>query len=543
MPFLFSRSGIRHRVLPVVAASVSLVAVAESQEFSPTPIAEVPGRVARGEKPLIRGVVTGDMIRGYLFVEDASGAICLRSKDSQAFTPGDRIEALVTGYNGRDYWHLAEKAEKVGSGEALPVAEVRGQELSVERHHARRISAVAKVTGHSQTTRPYVVDQKSVPLTYDVILADCDGLPVRLCFDVGTDLTERIPEGAVVRFTGSGRIHEIPNWPVNPYVAVWVDDPRWIEVMEMPTFFERREVRRALQIAGLAAVLLMLLAGAGVVWQRRHLRRLRKRNEELERHVAARTVELQEALERERKLGLVKSDFVSLVSHEFRTPLGVIMSATEVLMRYFDRLDPAKRGRHLEMIRSSTGNLASMIEEVLLLGRMEDGKLTCSAELLDLASLCRIIIDELASATRNPVPVHFAMDGSLAGAKGDEALIRHIIGNLLSNACKYSLPGGEVRFEVTREGEDARFEIEDQGIGIPEEDRDRLFTSFTRGSNVGLLPGTGLGLVIVNRCIEMLGGRFELESRPGDGTTAKVWLPLFVATSEPLPTETFVLAE
>lgn len=517
----------------IVLALPGFDPVARSQDSIPVPLVEVGARVARGEKPRIRAVVTCEIIRGYLFVADESGALCLMLADSKPFARGDLIEATIAGYNARDFWHVAATAEKVGTGEMPAAMEVRGTEISVARHHASRLSSVAKVTGHSQTTRTYMVDRKAVPLTYEVILTECDGLPVRLCFDLGSDLRERCPEGALVRFTGAARVHEIKDWAVNPYVAIWVDDPAWIEVIALPSFFERKEVRRALRIGGVVLAGLVALAIFGAILQRRHLRHLRRRNEELERHVAERTEELREALERERKLGLVKSDFVSLVSHEFRTPLGVILSATEILLRYFDRLDPEKRERHLEMIRSSTGNLAGMIDEVLLLGRMEDGKLTFSVEPLDLRLFPRVIVDELISATHGTNPIDLDLVGDLDGARGDEALMRHIFGNLLSNACKYSLPGERVRFEIVREGDEARFAIEDRGIGIPEEDRERLFTSFSRGSNVGMLPGTGLGLVIVKRCVEMHGGRFQLDSAPGNGTTATVWLPLFVTEMAP----------
>lgn len=508
-----------------------------------TPIAEVPARVARGEKPLIRGVFTGDIVRGYAFVEDASGAICLLLADSQPFAPGDLIEATVAGYDARDFWHIAPTAVRVGTGELPEPALVERGAFATAQHHAHFLTSTGRVTGYSQTTRTHRVDGKGVPVTYDVLLVDCGGLPVRLCHDQGSNLQKRCPEGSIVRFSGSARVHDIKDWPVNPYVSIWVDDPRWIEVVELPSFFERREVKEALRVSGIVLLGLGLLAAAGVFLQRRRLRSLQKRNDELELRVAERTEELREALERERKLGLVKSDFVSLVSHEFRTPLGVIMSATEVLLRYFDRLEPAKRERHLEMIRTSTGNLASMIEEVLLLGRMDEGKLSFAVEPINLETLCRVIADELNSATHGVAPIVLTANGNLDGALADESILRHILSNLLSNACKYSLPDETVRFEVSRDGNEARFVIEDRGIGIPEEDRERLFTSFTRGSNVGMLPGTGLGLVIVNRCVEMHGGRFQIDSSPGVGTTATVWLPLFEAgTPAPVDSEPAVLS-
>lgn len=256
---------------------------------------------------------------------------------------------------------------------------------------------------------------------------------------------------------------------------------------------------------------------------------LRELNAGLEKRVDERTTELQQALEREKELGEMKSRFVSLVSHEFRTPLGVILSATDVLQRYFERLPPEKRERHLGMIFNSTKSLAALIEEVLLLGRVEEGRMSFKPEPLDLEKLCRALSDELRSATGGACPIHFQAETSLDGAVSDESLLRHILSNLLSNACKYSEPGSPMRFTVARAGDSARFVIADQGIGIPEADQARLFTSFTRGSNVGQRLGTGLGLVVVRRCVELHGGALDIHSAPDRGTTVTVTLPVYAA--------------
>ncbi|MCB1078213.1 MAG: HAMP domain-containing protein, partial [Verrucomicrobiae bacterium] len=180
---------------------------------------------------------------------------------------------------------------------------------------------------------------------------------------------------------------------------------------------------------------------------------LRQLNAELEQRVETRTAELAQALERERELGQMKSDFVSLVSHEFRTPLGVIMSAANVLERYFDRLPSEKRERHLEMITRSTLNLSSLIDEVLMLGRFEEGRINCTPLPIDLEAFCHAMADEMRSATGGVCPIQFSPRGSLAGASADEALLRHVLSNLLSNACKYSKPGFPVAFTAERVGE------------------------------------------------------------------------------------------
>jgi signal transduction histidine kinase len=255
---------------------------------------------------------------------------------------------------------------------------------------------------------------------------------------------------------------------------------------------------------------------------------LRALNLGMERRVAERTEDLNQALAREKELSELKSSFVSMVSHEFRTPLGVIVSAADVLQRYYDRLTPEKRESQLEMIFRSTKNLAALIDEVLLLGRVEEGRMKFAPAPMELDKFCRSLCDEVYSATGGVCQIRMEVEGALSGAIADEALLRHVLSNLLSNACKYSDPGQVVDFDCRREGESAIFVVRDHGIGIPEADQAQLLTSFTRASNVGSRPGTGLGLVVVQRCVKLHGGELVMESTVGVGTTVTVTLPLFV---------------
>ncbi len=233
------------------------------------------------------------------------------------------------------------------------------------------------------------------------------------------------------------------------------------------------------------------------------------------------------ALNTERELGELKSRFVSLVSHEFRTPLGITMSAVELLRNYLDRLSPEKLKELLEDIYSSTLRMSGLMEQVLLLGRVEAGKITFKAAPIDLATLGGKLVDETHSATNRRCPVRFHAEGNLAGAMADESLLRHIFSNLLANAVKYSPDGSEVTFSVQRDTSHAVFSIQDRGIGIPEADHARLFEAFHRASNVGQISGTGLGLMIVKRCVELHRGEISFVSREGEGTTFTVRLPLF----------------
>ena len=238
-------------------------------------------------------------------------------------------------------------------------------------------------------------------------------------------------------------------------------------------------------------------------------------------------VETVKALAREKELSELKSNFVSMVSHEFRTPLGVIQSASDVLDRYLDRLAPEKRRKHLDMIFRSTKNLTQLVEGVLLLGKVEDGRLQFAPAAIDLPAACTQLVDEVISATTAASPIEFTPGPELESARCDADLLRHIVANLLTNAVKYSAPGTPVKFTVERQGTNAVFTVRDQGIGIADEDQAQLFQSFARGRNVGPRPGTGLGLVIVKRCVELHGGTIELQSVLDQGTVVTVTLPVF----------------
>jgi PAS domain S-box-containing protein len=237
--------------------------------------------------------------------------------------------------------------------------------------------------------------------------------------------------------------------------------------------------------------------------------------------------ELLRALEREKELGKLKSNFVSMVSHEFRTPLGIIMSSEEILDRYFDRLTPEKRRDQLHAIHNAVKRMAEMMEEILLLGRVEAGKMECKPATIDLNAFLRHLVDELHAAAAQHCPIEFEPAAFPIQVSADEGLLRHIFTNLLSNAIKYSSPDQPVHFSVREEMGQAVFTVEDHGVGIPEADQPWLFKAFHRGQNVGNLPGTGLGLTIVKRCVELHGGKIKFHSATGIGTTFIVTLPLF----------------
>jgi signal transduction histidine kinase len=249
-------------------------------------------------------------------------------------------------------------------------------------------------------------------------------------------------------------------------------------------------------------------------------------NRDLEQKVSQRTVELNVALAKEKELNRLKGNFISMVTHEIRTPLALILGSSEILSRYLERLTPEKRTEHLKTIDASVHRMSGLLEDVLLFSKAEAGRMEFNPTELDLKKFCATLTDELLSATSRRCPIELACDIA-EPARADEKLLRHVLSNLISNAAKYSPPGTPVKFSVTRDGGEAIFIVQDRGMGIPEDDRKRLFTPFYRGKNVATIQGTGLGLVIVKLCAERHGGSVSVDSAENLGTTVSVRLPLF----------------
>jgi PAS domain S-box-containing protein len=237
--------------------------------------------------------------------------------------------------------------------------------------------------------------------------------------------------------------------------------------------------------------------------------------------------ELLKTVTREKELGLLRSKFVSMVSHEFRTPLGIIQSSAEILDDYLERLGPDERKEHLRSIQKNTRRMAALMEEVLLIGGLDSGKMDFKPAPVDVVRFVGRLVDEVLSATDRRCPIRLTLDEIPGPAHADERLLRHIFTNLLTNAVKYSEAGRAVEFEISGDGADAVCVVRDSGIGIPDADREWLFSPFHRGQNVGERPGTGLGLVIVKRCADAHGGRIQVDSMLGEGTTVIVRLPVF----------------
>ena len=247
-------------------------------------------------------------------------------------------------------------------------------------------------------------------------------------------------------------------------------------------------------------------------------------------------VEIRRALEAEKELNQMKSQFVSMTSHEFRTPLTTILASAEALEHYGDRWGPDKSRNYLRRIQTMVHHLTELLESVLVLGQADSGRLRFCPLPIDLEAFCTGLVEEMSMNLKAHQSIEFQVVNRSAAAAAlnlDEKLLRHILSNLLSNALKYSPENGRVQFRLIYTQETVRFLVQDAGIGIPAADRDRLFESFHRAKNVGTIPGTGLGLAIVKRSVDLHGGHIHVDSTEGLGTTFIVTLPIAPSSSDP----------
>jgi PAS domain S-box-containing protein len=234
------------------------------------------------------------------------------------------------------------------------------------------------------------------------------------------------------------------------------------------------------------------------------------------------------ALYKQIELTDMKSRFISMTSHEFRTPLATIHGSVELLMHYEDRMPADKKRMTLEKIDDSVARMTHMLENVLLIGRTNAGLMEFRPKPLGLRDFCMGLLDELRSAmTAHYLTLRWVVELPAAQEQFllDDALMRNIVENLLSNAIKYSPGGGEVRLAAAFAEGVLTITVTDQGIGIPLKDQSNLFESFHRASNVGAIAGTGLGLTIVREAVQRHGGTINVHSEVGVGSSFTVTLP------------------
>ncbi len=266
-----------------------------------------------------------------------------------------------------------------------------------------------------------------------------------------------------------------------------------------------------------------LMAGEDVTDRKKLELRKQKYTQELEKLVEERTKDLKEALEKEKRINEMKSAFVSMASHEFRTPLTSILSSTFLIKRYNEMEEYAKERRHIERIKSSVHQLTSILEDFLSIDKLERGNVSIRKETFDLKEFIAELMEDFEWMLKENQRIKYVHKGS-AKVFLDKKILRNVLLNLVSNAIKYSETDIEIRIFVNKKV--LRIDVEDKGLGIPEKEHHYLFTKFFRAKNVMHIQGVGLGLSIVKHYTALLGGTITFSSRMGEGSTFKLALPL-----------------
>ncbi|MFL0686068.1 MAG: ATP-binding protein [Algoriphagus aquaeductus] len=271
------------------------------------------------------------------------------------------------------------------------------------------------------------------------------------------------------------------------------------------------------------------------IFKDRKEKELQKLNNELEEKVKQRTAELYEAnkeltkaLEKEREINELKSRIVLNVSHGFKTPLTSILSSAQLLQIYAEKDHPFKQkiSKHAFKIENSVRALNNLLTSVLFFGKADENKLEFKPKKVFMGAFVKELLDTVKAGIENEVTIKAELGNLPKTITTDPELVYQVLENLLSNAVKYSKEGKEVDFSISIENGRLVSTISDQGIGIPKSEQGKLFDRFFRAGNVGIVEGSGLGLSIVKKCLEVLQGEISFESEAGKGTTFRVGIPV-----------------
>lgn len=231
------------------------------------------------------------------------------------------------------------------------------------------------------------------------------------------------------------------------------------------------------------------------------------------------------SLEKEKELGQLKSRFVSMASHEFRTPLSTIQSSALLIDKYILALDTAKVQKHVDKITNAVGNLTSILNEFLSLDKLEGGKVAPTFSRFDLVKLAEDITEQMQMVAKQNQSIIYEHTGTDRIVNLDQNLLKNCILNLISNAIKYSGENTFIEFNTAVDKQKCTITIKDNGIGIPEPDGKHLFEAFFRAHNTGNIPGTGLGLNIVARYTRLMNGHVNFKSSVNHGTLFTLSFP------------------
>jgi PAS domain S-box-containing protein len=236
--------------------------------------------------------------------------------------------------------------------------------------------------------------------------------------------------------------------------------------------------------------------------------------------------EVRRSLERERELNELKSRFVSIASHEFRTPLSAVLSSAALINQYVDRKEPEKIEKHILRIKTSVNQLTGILNDFLSLGKLEEGKVDVLYEPLNTKVFLEEIAEEVSSTLKEGQRVIVNCNLKEDAFLSDARILRNILFNLITNASKYSDTNRPIYIDCYKSNDSVAFDVRDEGIGIPEEDQKHMFERFFRASNAGNVQGTGLGLNIVKRYLDLLDGNITFTSKYGEGSTFYVLIPV-----------------
>ena len=243
-------------------------------------------------------------------------------------------------------------------------------------------------------------------------------------------------------------------------------------------------------------------------------------------------VEIRNTLEKEKELNELKSRFISMASHEFRTPLSTILSATNLIERQNEVGQEEKRIKYISKIKVSVKNLVGILNDFLSLSKLEEGKVISQPALFDLVEFLESLVEEIQGVKKAGQVIEFVKSQSNIDVQLDPKLLRHIVYNLLSNAIKYSQENKKISLKIDTKNTNLFIEVTDQGIGIPTEDQVHLFQRFYRAKNAANYEGTGLGLNIVRQYVLLMEGNITFKSNLDQGTTFTIELPLNLLKNE-----------